>query len=687
MLGADFDRCFGQADYDADLKSAPIVAFPRANVAPTIGADSAKLERLKALISRGNAREVTDYININPGLLLQAKRKCGANEMTVYDSLTFAAYSGIYPDAGLTTIIERINQLSTTDNSVALLSQITQAITNKSKLTNTLSNIKTVIEEAVSANIQITQEQLIDFHGLVRNLLSAVEEHHNENDLKARLLGIFVQRAAAILNTPLDYDRLPLYAGNIICYELARRIFDEKSPYNVLFHGVLAARRVALNEKKFYKTWMNDGGNSDLPQQATKFIRDGNGYIHEIEVMVRNCIEALKRDNIQLNALWHGADYAALGSLTEETLQLLESKPSPTLRRLIAYTRQKDAQSKQSQNCYLQLVKLRAGLLEGDVDNAGGEYNAGAAAMVAIAEFADWFNAQTQDVRQKIKNVEYVDWYSRSNLGAILDVILDPARPRGEREREQPVGLCIAIKGQRLESCLNDRGAKKKLQAIECGASSVPRLQDDRRQLGIDKMQQVIVDELDAASPNVLTSVFGCQVDQQPNKYADTNRIIEDILRQTDNDRIAAIRQELLKPKYDYLRRHNYFSRYYGFFDNGRQKTSHSWARIEKAMAVQMMHNVIVTAQQTAPASLISVNFSGPSVDVIADPVINNSSSMLGNKQDSIDNTLQEHAFISNCRKWRFHFSASKTSRISTPDESAQQINEVQTELAYRQNR
>lgn len=81
-------------------------------------------------------------------------------------------------------------------------------------------------------------------------------------------------------------------------------------------------------------------------------------------------------------------------------------------------------------------------------------------------------------------------------------------------------------------------------------------------------------------------------------KYADTKTIIGFIKECQENDLLANLHQYLLAPQFDYLRKYTGYihtSFWQGTSANERVETSSkSWSMIEKALSLQMAHNVEV---------------------------------------------------------------------------------------------
>lgn len=119
-------------------------------------------------------------------------------------------------------------------------------------------------------------------------------------------------------------------------------------------------------------------------------------------------------------------------------------------------------------------------------------------------------------------------------------------------------------------------------------------------------------------------------------KYKDTTAIVKFIFDAKSNNNLVLgfLHSSLLEEDFDYLREHNFLSRYYGMFNGERSKTSHSWAQIERAFSLQLVKNTVDTHAAI-------------------------------NRDTALDKLYTEHDFIKNNRKYQFHpCTESHTSRL-----------------------
>lgn len=128
----------------------------------------------------------------------------------------------------------------------------------------------------------------------------------------------------------------------------------------------------------------------------------------------------------------------------------------------------------------------------------------------------------------------------------------------------------------------------------------------------------------------------------QHEKCKDKETLIAEIFKITDNSKLIELHRELNTKKFDYLRERRgifgWLSRFYTIdaVSGEREKTSHSWACIEQALAAQMVKNAI--QEQVKPNE--------QSKEIV--PVNEKISEQ---KQKNAREFLNQHAFIGNCRK------------------------------------
>ncbi len=129
-------------------------------------------------------------------------------------------------------------------------------------------------------------------------------------------------------------------------------------------------------------------------------------------------------------------------------------------------------------NLYDELINLRNGLRDGDVNHEGHEMNAGAAANVAIVrfrqEYENWSEAKNKQVRAISANGR--------NLGEIFDIIFrDPNQAR--HNKGLSVIYCMQLVGSRLEDIL--RANRITLQGI-----------NDSQQERINKLKNQLLEDI-----------------------------------------------------------------------------------------------------------------------------------------------------------------------------------------------
>jgi|TARA_R110002126_G_scaffold272886_1_gene417153 hypothetical protein len=100
-------------------------------------------------------------------------------------------------------------------------------------------------------------------------------------------------------------------------------------------------------------------------------------------------------------------------------------------------------------NLFDELVNLRNGLRDGDVDHDGEEMNAGAAANEAIVRFRQYYEGWSEDKKSRVCAI----YTNGRTLGEIFDIIFrDPNQSR--HNNGHSVIYCMAIVGSQLESII-----------------------------------------------------------------------------------------------------------------------------------------------------------------------------------------------------------------------------------------
>lgn len=491
-------------------------------------------------------------------------------------------------------------------------------------------------------------EEKLDLYCIVNMLLKSLELFKKEQDIFNEIKKIFAKREDSILNTSLDYCYAINSIANKICYDIASLITDKnQSPYNILL------KKACTENRK--NPWFDPGYGieaTDLPESKEFFRLSGN-EIHLYEHVVNQAIARLKDGKTRLAHIWFGSDsknITPVPPLDMNTLNLLKQR-SPAFRALIDYTEKIDQESSKSNSIIEKLKNLKNGLHAGDYRSTNSHLYAGGAAYAAIAEFSEWWNSLSTDQRNKINNVKCSQG-SGENLGSAIHAMLGQDDLYNTKRRDCAY-YCVSLRGDIIERFIENEYDTLKSLEIAFGQEIATKLVSHQE---LDMLHKAILQELQYPQTILLpaTSPFP-NVDQYGafnnlllqqgfiqdyddfiggNKAKDTHLIIKFILSQSDNSMLEHIRKILNLGDFDYLRKCTGRTQYYAIIYGERTKSSEEYARIEKALSLQMVKNTI--ANKTTPQDAYQ----------------------------AVHTLCEDYKFIKNNRKGFFHFFNSNTSTI-----------------------
>ncbi len=487
-----------------------------------------------------------------------------------------------------------------------------------------------ILKNLHSANETMTANEKMDLVILIKSLLNAVKTAETKPQFIEKCKLILAEREDAILNTRMDYCYTSHSLANQLCLLLAKRITDKDTPpQNILLTNACTKDRFVSNDGENVQiTWFDPSigiEETTLPEFKDFFRLPGN-EIHLYQLVVQMAIVRLKDHNKLLEHIWFGTDpknITPVPPLSQETLALLKQK-SPTLKKLIEHTEFLDKHTRaiSESDVYTQFEILQKGLLAGNYKVTGSHQTAGSAAYAAIAAFADWWNTlknHSPALCEKIRSLSHEyhteNGTSIETFGSAIDILFDQNN-LDNNERRDNANYCIHLKANRIERLLGDENIVDALHNINIEINEMKMdLVSDKP---LDQWESQITEEIqEQASTPIFVGDYGKFPSDIPflelnclliysgfiqnyhdiilrkNKHDDSKLLIQYIFSENDNNNLIKLRNILSNSEFNYLREHDANSKYYTFSQGERTKTSHHYALIHKALAEQMVFNVV----------------------------------------------------------------------------------------------
>jgi len=522
-----------------------------------------------------------------------------------------------------------------------------------------LTKMLTLLDKFKQQFDSLDNYQKMDLYYLLNFLLNALKNTANDHDLELQIKSILRTREDIILNSHLDYPNDIDSLVNEFCYELAKAMGDV-SPFNVLLQK-------ARTDKRKH-AWYDpiDPEVTVLPSESKVFFRLPGNEIHLYEYVVITAIARIKDGNKRLEHIWFGTDpknVTPVPILNKKALDILKQR-SPTLNLLVHYTEILDRSTRDvTGNIIEKLTLLKNGLHAGDYRVTGDHKLAGADANVAVAEFAEWWNKQNNDLQKKLKKVKAVHAGREDNLADVIDVILSEGNVHNQ-ERANNAVYCVNLKANTIERLLQNPQVVQQLNEIQettlpendeallagdeifdqWQAQILAELEHPRRILVPEKGQ--FPDMLCHGDLNLLLIQSGLMVDYDGligfgfDKEKDIRKLIGYIFSANDNKFLEDLKEILNRVEYDYLRKPEKSGRYHALIGNyvliggERVLTNAHYAMLEKALSLQMVKNSVKDKASKEEAKI------------------------------AVNELCDKNKFIANNRKGYFHLAGSSTSLL-----------------------
>lgn len=491
-------------------------------------------------------------------------------------------------------------------------------------------NILTMIDaslDGLQKAVHVTLYEKMDMMMLTSELLQAMADVKDSQELTTHIKIILAKREDAILNSGLDYCYTPDSHANYLCHLIAQTITDEL-PSQLLLHQALTKDR--------QEPWCNylDEKGGQLPEVQAFFRLPGN-EIHLYKEVVDSAIARVKEGKKLLPHIWFGTDpknIKPVPPLQSTALTILKQR-SPTLRKFIDYTEALDAYYQIKRNVLQQFELLRDGLLAGNYKVTNNHFQAGQAAYAALAEFSEWWNTfdkHNPGLCNQIRAIGHDYSGRRETLGEVLDILFD----QKNYDRRNDATYCVDIKAHMIDRIIKEPAIRLTLEDItiipgkpaDFDEVSTEKLDEWNRlifQELIDyKPKRILIDGF-GKFPDVFTHLhpinyllwqhgFNIYTDSQlsGDKIQDSKMIIHWILTEKDNLRLGRLLNLLEKDEFNYLRslHHEVPYTFFAYTQGKRVQTSECYATIQKAFAEQMVLNVTENQKTKEDANIAVKN-------------------------------------------------------------------------------
>lgn len=281
------------------------------------------------------------------------------------------------------------NSVSTSSSSpiVTLLQNLQTRISNDIQQHSHDRQRSEILNQALAyignLNTEIREENfLLDLYLTINSVFNICTT--TKTNLSSAIKDFFSKREDLLRGDSHDYFYRQSLA-NQFCISLAKIVFPNKSPINVLLNDALTKNR--------REPWQDVTTlESDIDSVATCF-RTTTNCIHMYEPIVEQAIAILKRGYFESHEIWRGTDVKNLNSLTRDDLYILKQR-TPTLGQLINHV---EHLGTEAGFITKKFAELRKGLKAG----AGGDF-ARKPSYVANQEFFEWWNYLSQTKEGKI---------------------------------------------------------------------------------------------------------------------------------------------------------------------------------------------------------------------------------------------------------------------------------------------
>ncbi|MDR3492530.1 MAG: hypothetical protein P4M12_10925 [Gammaproteobacteria bacterium] len=340
-----------------------------------------------------------------------------------------------------------------------------------------------------------SRARLFDLYCTANSIYRLLVSVKDDNEIPEKVEEFLQVRENILRGDSHDYC-FAMTLANQLCVLLIYRVFpDEEVPANYLF------KQTKTKDRE--QPWQNFVElTTDLPLSPQHFFRSSSNHLHIYSQVIRLAIENMKHGYFKLEDIWRGSDVKLKKTLplalTQDDLIILAQR-TPALKELIELTRYIEVLGKtrlRNDDVYLRLSELRAGLLRGDVNHGGGEFNAGSCANVAIANFGEWWNVLGKKSSGKAIQKKIGELGVDGNLGKVIKIILDDK----SSSKRLGVEYCIQSKGRMLDEIFREATVRDQLRSMSVSIND--QLSDKQ----LEEQYNLIMTELENPQLNIVTS-------------------------------------------------------------------------------------------------------------------------------------------------------------------------------------
>lgn len=338
-----------------------------------------------------------------------------------------------------------------------------QKIKSKNSLLQNKNAYSQLITIEIEKTLDILQKQVLgipenlELFFCINTLLLAIEETDQLENLQDKIRKFLNVREDFLCGDGLDYC-YTLTLANELCCKITEIIFPNENPVNILLHNARTRDR--------QRPWLNPiTYDNELPLNPNEFFRTSNNEIHLYSCIVEQACEELEKGSVDLSHIWKKTDNKSHENdvaLTLADLSLLKMR-SPALKEFVEYT---ERLSNGSQGFLFKMFdELRLGLLKGNRDNEGSEYQAGNSGYNAVIAFAQWWNNLNDTFYEKDIKKE-IGELSNGEMKEIIELLLTPGDNSVQNVRSR-ISYCIKTLGDKLENILRNSMVQQKLSELE----------------------------------------------------------------------------------------------------------------------------------------------------------------------------------------------------------------------------
>jgi len=335
------------------------------------------------------------------------------------------------------------------DDSLISLSQETSNYYASENLASRYENViqikKKILENLFfSIDVSIHSNNIADkFDGYFsfKEVLAAVKQAKTQADLTQSIKTFLGERELALQGDEMDYC-FTQSPANIFCYQLAKIVFPNEKPENILLQRTLTDNRIT--------PWVDPLlQESELPR-FDQFFRSERGNIESYEQILLQAMVNIKQNYLDPEKIWLGTDVRQKKyALSVNDLRILAQR-SHFFQELINYTIGHKKSVERGDGILKRFITLRGELKKGDEYHKGSDGNADVVAYEGIITFSNWWRTLDKKIQTEICQLGE----DNNNIGFILDRLYVRKSP-GEYSQRYP--NCIWITGGYLDGALSNQ--------------------------------------------------------------------------------------------------------------------------------------------------------------------------------------------------------------------------------------